>query len=220
MKERIAEMDGYLNGYDATTEADQRHAYDVGFADAVRAASLAPVAQFNEGPGSPAQLEAGTRRIVDAAERAHEAIERRMFSDLHGQVAEEAAPSRVAPPSEPCPSTCCPTYSASPLPRATEPEAETPGRVITERLIANAAAAREARASSAPPVASQSQDVVMFDLRDALVELQSAAWSRSWKRVKAARAAVEAITGFSVPGPLVHSQEAPASGPSDERSET
>jgi hypothetical protein len=34
---------GYLNGYDAETEADQRHAYDVGFLDGLRAvASAAP----------------------------------------------------------------------------------------------------------------------------------------------------------------------------------
>jgi hypothetical protein len=36
LKARLAEMPGYLNGYDAETEADQRHAYDVGFSDAVR----------------------------------------------------------------------------------------------------------------------------------------------------------------------------------------
>ena len=34
--DRLAALPGYLNGYDAETEADQRHAYDVGFSDAMR----------------------------------------------------------------------------------------------------------------------------------------------------------------------------------------
>lgn len=33
-KDKIAAMPGYLNGYDEVTEADQHHAYIVGFADA------------------------------------------------------------------------------------------------------------------------------------------------------------------------------------------
>lgn len=39
-------------------------------------------------------------------------------------------------------------------------------------------------------------------LLDALIELQSASWSRSWKRVKAARRRVKELTGIDVSGPL------------------
>lgn len=42
------------------------------------------------------------------------------------------------------------------------------------------------------------------ELIDALVELQSASWSRSWKRVKAARLRVKGLLGVDIPGPLSH----------------
>ncbi len=41
------------------------------------------------------------------------------------------------------------------------------------------------------------------DLAQALIELQSASWSRSWKRVQAARTRVHSLTGLDVTGPLV-----------------
>lgn len=38
LSQRLQAMPGYLNGYDEETEADQHHAYKVGFLDALRAA--------------------------------------------------------------------------------------------------------------------------------------------------------------------------------------
>jgi hypothetical protein len=50
-------------------------------------------------------------------------------------------------------------------------------------------------------------------LREALIELQSASWSRSWKRVKAARKLVKELVGFDVTGPLTAALEQPTDLP-------
>lgn len=47
--ERLGQHPGYLNGYDRVTEADQHHAYMVGFSDAIRAGD-APVASQSPAP--------------------------------------------------------------------------------------------------------------------------------------------------------------------------
>lgn len=45
--------------------------------------------------------------------------------------------------------------------------------------------------------------ITRHELRDALVELQSAAWARNWKRLKKARTTMIGLVGFDVPGPIV-----------------
>jgi hypothetical protein len=53
-------------------------------------------------------------------------------------------------------------------------------------------------------------------LTEALVDLETAAWSRNWAGVKSARVRIEALTGITITGPLKRelekarkSQEAP-----------
>ena len=51
--------------------------------------------------------------------------------------------------------------------------------------------------------AAQRQFLADVSIRDALIELQAASWSRSWPRVKAARARVTELTGIvDICGPL------------------
>lgn len=64
---RLAQMSGYLNGYDATTEADQHHAYAVGFSDAVRAALSSSPVQPEPDPCDACGTETGVTGVTYCA---------------------------------------------------------------------------------------------------------------------------------------------------------
>lgn len=54
-----------------------------------------------------------------------------------------------------------------------------------------------------PPEPAVAQDADGDDLRDALMRLEAAAWSRSWSGLKKARARVREVTGVELRGRLV-----------------